>query len=156
MTVSTNAQICYGVLFEEGYAFPWDAEKWDGNVDKWWLYDVCGYVNPFELYDESGNYINGVEPSKEKIDQYHTAYRIFEKDHPLPVKLVNCCSGNYPIYILAIPESYIVVCRGYPQVISASMLVKDKENRKILLHFCGEYQLEYKSGPAWWLSSYWG
>lgn len=164
MTVSTNGQICYGVLFEEDYEFPWDAERWDNDIDSWWLYEVCGYTNPFELYDELGNYIDGKEPPKERIDQYFSTRQAFEKEHLLPVRLVNYCSGDYPAYILAVPESCIIASRGYPEILSrprgysdhTAILGTEDEKRSALLDFCKEHRLEYQSGPAWWLSSYWG
>lgn len=32
MSTSTNGEICYGILFEEGYEFPWN----DGEMIEWW------------------------------------------------------------------------------------------------------------------------
>ena len=155
MTVSTNAQICYGVLFEENYEFPWDIRKWCYNIQEWW-YDVCGYANPFELYDESGRYADGKEPLQERIDQYYASRHAFEKEHPLPIRVVNYCGMDCPAYILAIPEPYIVARRGYPEALSTSMPARCGRKTQALLDFCDEHGLEYESGPTWWLSSYWG
>jgi len=33
MTVSTDGQICYGILFGEDAIFPWDDEKWDSEIE---------------------------------------------------------------------------------------------------------------------------
>lgn len=164
MAVSTNGQICYGVLFEEDYEFPWDAEEWDDDIESWWLFKVCGYANPFELYDKFGKYVGGKEPHQRRIDRYYSTRQTFEKEHPLPVSLVNYCSGEYPAYILAVPESYIVARRGYPEVLPGpegysdclAKLEVEIEKSKALLDFCAKYRLIFESGPAWWLSGYWG
>ena len=54
MGTSTDGRINYGILFEEDFQFPWDEdEKYDGDIEQWWMYKVHGYKNPIELFDES-------------------------------------------------------------------------------------------------------
>ena len=36
MGISTDGQICFGVLFEEGYEFPWDCEEYAYDIYIWW------------------------------------------------------------------------------------------------------------------------
>lgn len=39
MGVSTNAQICYGILFDEDFEFPWNGGEYGGGFDdliEWW------------------------------------------------------------------------------------------------------------------------
>jgi hypothetical protein len=154
MTVSTDGQICFGVLLGEGYELPWDNEDYDGWIESWWL-DVQGYKPPFEIYDESG-YIGGVKPPEEKIREYHDHRYAYKVAHPQPVKLVNCCSGKYPMYILAVPSSCKGANRGYPEAFNPADLTVTQEEVDTLMQFCADYGIEYEGKPQWWLSSYWG
>lgn len=54
MSTSTDGQICFGVVFEEDYEFPWDDEN---NFEKWWQ-TVNGFKPSFEIYDDKGEYLN--------------------------------------------------------------------------------------------------
>ena len=157
MTTSTDGQICFGLMFEEDTEFPWDdTERWD-DIDDWWLSYVLKWLPPFELYDEDGEYIGGVKPPEEKIEQYHREKIAFElKAPPLPVQLVNYCSAQYPSYILAVPSTCRSASRGYPEAFHPSDLKVNPEEIDALLEFCREYGIEIDSEPTWYLSSYWG
>lgn len=41
MTTSTNAELCFGIEFDEGYEFPWD-EEWE-DIEDWWIYEICQF-----------------------------------------------------------------------------------------------------------------
>src|SRR5690348_13757855 len=106
MGVSTDGQICFGILLgdeEDDLELPWDDKRYE-DLDDWWIDGVHGYKPPFELFDADGNYINGERPSEETIKAYYAPRWEFEKQHPIPVKLVNGCSGNYPVWILALKD----------------------------------------------------
>ena len=157
MSVSTDGMVCYGILFEEGYEFPWDDDKYDGDESEWWR-EVKGYELPFEMYGADGEYIGDKGAWTEKqISDYFAHGREWDKEHPLPFQAVNCCSGDYPIYILAVPDSYHSASRGYPQELSldTTLPVPGLEE---LLAFCEQYGLDNESGneARWWLCSYWG
>jgi hypothetical protein len=142
MTTSTDGQICFGVLFEEGYEFPWDEDPWNGNSEAWWR-DVNGYKPPFEMYNADGDYLGGVRPSQEKIDAYYAHRREWNKAHaPLPVEEVNVCSGDYPIYILAVPGTVKTAGRGYPVEIGVTDLAVKIDAADAF--------------ATWYLSSFWG
>jgi len=36
MGVSTDAQISFGVMFPEGYEFPWEKDEYDWDINTWW------------------------------------------------------------------------------------------------------------------------
>ena len=50
MSVRTDAEICYGILLEEGIELPWD-EEYEGDVWAWWdrVKDNPEHKIPFEL-----------------------------------------------------------------------------------------------------------
>jgi len=164
MGVSTDGQISFGILFEEGYEFPWDCEAHDGDVEDWWIYKVCGYKNPIELYDGKGEYINGREPSKEESDLYYDTKRKFFEAHPIPVELVNYCSGDYPMYMVALPNSCMSNSRGDPKEIDLQKLTVTEEDKAKLIEFCEKHCKPSEDSccefpemkPKWYLSSYWG
>lgn len=155
MTTSTNGQLCYGIFFEDGYEFPWDSEKYDGDLESWWLYEVCKYQDPFVLYNSKGDYIDGRKPPDEKETEYYNARHEFKDAHPCPVELVNYCSCDYPMYILAVSDQVKFANRGYPQEITQEDLTALVCGLDILTQFCQEHGIETDEEPKLWLSSLW-
>lgn len=163
MGTSTNGQICFGIPFEEDYEYPWDDEKYDGGFDDWWIYEICNYKNPFELYNEEG-YVGGKRPPEEKISEYFDTKNKFANKHPSPVGLVNYCSSDCDMYIVAIPKTCISNSRGYPEIFEPEKMVVSDKDRNELIIFCEKYcrpkddeSWEFpKMEPKWYLSSYWG
>lgn len=156
MGVSTNGQLCYGIKFEEDFEFPWGAEEFDGDITEWWR-SVNGYVNPnFNPYTEAGEYKPGVTREDPRVDEYFKHSRDWDAAHPVPVGLVNYCSGDYAMYILAVPGVGLSNRRGYPEEFDPSALKVSDEQRAALLEFCKTHKIEHDEEPKWWLSSYWG
>lgn len=156
MGVSTNGEISFGFMFDEGFEFPWDSEKWDGDVTEWWR-GVNGYVNPeFDPYDADGNHKPGVSENDPRISAYYAHSREWDNAHPVPVELVNYCSGDCPMYILSISEVGAMARRGYPEKLDFAKFVVSKEQVDALKKFCADHSIEVEGEPSWWLSSYWG
>lgn len=155
MGTSTDGQICYGIAFDEDYEFPWDAER-DHEIESWWIYRVHGFKHSTELFDSSGNYLNGREPSREEVSKYFAESRAFKDAHPVPVVLINYCSAEYPMYILAAPGTVHVARRGFPAEFNPADLVVSHEARAALLQFCTDHGIPVHEDPKWLLSSYWG
>lgn len=162
MSISTDGEICFGILTKEEFEFPWDADEYDGDIEKWWIYKICGHKNPFEIYDDKGNYLDGEQPSEDKIFTYHKSRREYLKENPLPVELVNYCSADYPMYLLSVPKTSLRCERGYPTVFDPNKLVVSREQIEKLVSFCkkycsgGEYDSPLDFAPKWYLTSYWG
>jgi hypothetical protein len=158
MGVSTDGQICFGVALEEESYLPWHGDEWEGDIEDWWLFEVCGYERPFELFDEVGNYINGVKPDEDKLDEYFALRSAFREKHPMPVELVNCCSGEYPMWIAAVPHSVLSASRGFPLVFNPSDLHSriTSQDVELLGKFCEDYLELTDYTMQWYLSSYWG
>jgi hypothetical protein len=155
MGVSTDGQICFGNVYEEGFEFPWDAEPFDGDYEEWWRKER-GFQHSFEIYDEEGEYLNGVRPAPESIDAYHKEQLDFDTANPFPLELVNYCSGDYPMWILAVPSSCRSNNRGYAERFNPSELVVTDEEVKVLHDFCVKYDLIPEEDAGWYLTSYWG
>ncbi|MEO8298773.1 MAG: hypothetical protein ABI574_13300 [Burkholderiales bacterium] len=154
MGTSTDGQICFGITFEEGHEFPWNKVDEYAEIEDWWAYDVHGLKHSVELFDGAGNYLNGREPSKEEKRRYFDEIRAFKDAHPLPVTLVNYCSGDCPMYVLAAPGSVRKASRGNPTEFDPSALCVAAEEVEALTRFCQEHGLEGE--PKWLLTSYWG
>ncbi len=90
---------------------------------------------------------------------------LLDEDHPVTwdpeaiyefVRLVNVCSLQYPIWLVAIDASVITANRGYPKIIDPFSLVLDEAEAlwtKILDAFCAEHNIKIEGEPVWYLSS---
>ncbi len=151
MGVSTNGQICFGLLYEEGFEFPWNEDGQE--LEDWWR-DVCEYKPSKEVYDSKGDHLPGI--GKADIDAYYAERRAWDEAHPCPVAEVNVCSGDCPIYILAIPSTVKTARRGYPEVLAPDLDFQFKPGaREAFLSFIQAYELQTDAVPAWYLSSLW-
>ena len=139
MSTSTNGQICYGIAFEQDAEFPWDER---GDIEDWWVYDVLGFKHSFELFDDNGNYINGVKPSEERPGEYFDERQEFWKNKPLPVEIVNYCSCDRPVYILAVPGTMFNNYRGDAVQFEPKLLRVDTEKKEAFLDFCRKHGIE--------------
>lgn len=155
MGVLTNGQICYGNVYEEGFEFPWDAAPFDGDEEGWWRVE-CGYKPSQVLFDDKGNYLNGIKPSDEAVRAHFAEQQAFDDAHPLPVGLVNYCSGECPMWILAVPSTVRSNRRGYPRPFDPQELVVSSDEKKALYEFCVKYNLISDTDAGWYLTSYWG
>ncbi len=142
MGVSTDAILCYGIPFPEGYEFVW---REDG-IDDWWPIQ-CGMDPKGE--DESW------------LDFYKRQHE-FEKLHPIPALEIRHCSDGYPMYIIAAAGHSRYASRGYPAKIDTTIFNVSDEVRLALIEFCKKYcppveNDEYPElEPAWYLCSFWG
>lgn len=62
MGISTDGEICYGIIFEDGYEFPWDIDH-EGDPEMWWISEILkltynGYGS--ELLMDRKNFAAGV------------------------------------------------------------------------------------------------
>lgn len=166
MSTSTNGRVSYGIVFEEGYKFPWDSIKYDGEVENWWAVEVLGYKKKKgNWFDEEGYWLNDacVEECKEQI----IVFNKFKEENPPPIELINCQSLGYPMYIIAVPSSVREARRGFPQSFDPSELMVTEGERNALIEFCKTHcEVTELDGeelnqelpplePKWYLSSYW-
>ena len=158
MSISSDAQISYGVLIEEegmDDMLPWIREGREA-LESWWLRET-GFEHSFEIYNGKGGYVNEMKPADNIIDKYYEEEDRWMKKHPLPLEEVNYCSSDTPMYILAVPNTLVTANRGYPTVLNLDTFSVDMEQqKKQLLDFCENYNIKYIKGPGWFLSSYWG
>lgn len=163
MGQSTDGQICFGVAFPEGFEFPWDTNaQYDGDIENWWKH-LKGFVPLFEMWDERGNYKDGKEPSKEEKDKYYAHMRKWDKDNPVPIEMINYCSGDCPMYMIAVTSSVKKNNRGYPKAFDPVKLIVMPEEVRVLKEFIEKYvdvesidDKDFDPVPRWYLSSYWG
>lgn len=151
MGVSTDGRICFGLLYEEGFDFPWDEDEKD--IEDWWR-DQHDWKPSKEVYDGDGNHLPGI--TKADIEAFYKEQRDWDEAHPLPVEVVNVCSGDCPIYMLAIPSTVKTANRGYPVIIDINTDFQFKEGeRQAFLDFIQTHELQTEHVPAWYLSSEW-
>ena len=154
MSTSTDGQLSFGIVFEEGFEFPWD-ESHDGDIEGWWR-EVNGFVNPVEspFDDNTGWYKPGIKANPEIVSRYFAEQRKWDEENPVPVQEVNYCSGDYPMSLLA--TKHMFACRGEPLEVDVDSLLDTAEAAKTLKDFIDRFGIEAEGEPRWWLSSYWG
>ncbi len=99
MGQDATAIIAYGLAFIEDAesesiikSVPWGNDGYE----EWWKREK-GYVPPFELFTESGDYIDGIKPDKSRLEEYWQSQRQWLSDNPMPfcVKPVGYESNNF-------------------------------------------------------------
>ena len=156
MGVSTDGQLHFGIVFEEGAEFPWDGDAFEGDIEEWWLvargFDVPNPYDNEEIYALHGDRDWDVKYAT----PYFDAQRKFLAVNPLPVEVVNYCSAEYPMYMLAVKGW--TNSRGYSTEIAPSDLFVSDAQINALTNFCRDYGITIEDGnyPRWWLTSYWG
>jgi len=139
------------VLLDEGVELPWD----NYSEEDWWI-EQCGFKPTFYPFASDGNYTEGVSYNDPKVDAYYAEKQAFKDSMPvMPFDTVNICSGDYPMWILAVPGTLISCSRGYPNKFNPSEAFSAVDASG-LIAFCEKYGIEYNEPPAWYLSSYWG
>lgn len=163
MGQSTNGQISFGVLLgaEEDLQgiLPWlKDEDGEGDFDDWWFEVACGFKPVSQYpYDENGNYLPGMGRDHPAVKAYSAERYAFQKANPCPFELVNFCSADVPMYILAVKGVGDTALRGHPtQFDPKSAFLLQEGAASSLVDFCKKHGIEFQGDPAWWLSSYWG
>lgn len=151
MSQSTNGQIAFGIVYDEGTEFPWSERD---DFDDWWLNDICNFKPSREIWDEAGNFINGVRPEQSVINAYFNEKDEFLENHVCLIEPLNVCSYEYPIYALIISSTKITASGGNPTVFEPDTLVVTDEEIQALKDFCETFNIPY-SEPSWFLSSLW-
>jgi len=154
MGQSTDGQICFGVVFEEDAELPWEAEEYDG-IEDWWT-EVGGFKAEFDPYTDEGEFKQGVSHTDPRVDKYYNDRVEWRKRNPLPVELVNSCSTNCPMWIIAVRGTVQEANRGFPIKFDPAALTVDPKNLQAFIDFVGRFEIEFGGDPAWYLSSYWG
>lgn len=148
MTVSTDGILCCGVAFDEDARFPWhkpdSKEGAEEEFEKWWA-ERCGIAEPAGEFTDA------------RLIEFRAYWdaqrRAVEK---CPVELVNYCSSDCPMYIVAARGSVRVARRGLPNSIDLTVTnYATKRFQDAVTGFCAEIGLPCES-PSWLLCSYWG
>ncbi len=157
MSVSTNGQMCYGCLLEEEVELPWDTEEFDHDIEAWWR-SVNGYVPPCDPWTPEGNYAPGWSKDDPRFREYYDHKHAWEKEHPILVELVNACSGEYPLWIVAVPSTVKTARRGDPTRLGLDVMADpDVSEENGMREFLNRYEIPHDADNiGWWLSSYWG
>jgi len=150
MSVSADAQICYGIWIGED-DFPWTAKKYHYGIDDWWL-EETGWEPPCKIFDSSGNWLNGEKPKQSIVDEYFASKNKWRNNHPLPVEEVNAGSCDAPSWILAVPGTLVSVELGCPEKIYPDQFTVDSKKLEAFNAFCEKYGFDEEL--SWHISAY--
>ena len=156
MGVSTDGQLSFGIMFDEGFQFPWtdpDDEEGDGGLAAWWR-RVNNMPEPaFYPYTEDGKYKQGVLVNDPRIDEYFLHRSDWLKANPIPIDLVEHCSISHQMYIISVPGLRFTASRGFPLEIAPEQLQVTCAQRQLPIIFCEKWGIDMPDQPKWWLSS---
>jgi hypothetical protein len=147
MGSDARATICFGIVLDNETEYPWSDD-----IEDWWFNAVCGYIPPFRVFDEKGNFLNGIQD--EKCDEYYNHKNGFKKAHPLPVELIYQGYGDEPSPILSVLKTKLSTEWDAALEIPYHLEVKE-ENLKAFTEFCKTH-LNTDEKPKWLLSAYYG
>ena len=152
MGINVLGGLTYGIKFPEGFEFPWDSEKYGGDIDEWWQ-GVAGFKpiakSPF---DNLGEWRSDIcENERDKIyDAWAAERNSWNSSNPIPVELINYCNPEQEMYILAVPIGIgcdwgdPIVFKGLPE-----LSLKDLTS---VNDFCNEFSIDTAGEiPRWWL-----
>lgn len=91
------------------------------------------------------------EATKHTFEAYWKAKREAVEAHPLDV--ISHCSGNCPMYFLAVRGTESRALRGYPES-NISLPEVSAESVQAMREFCERYGITFKT-PSWCLFSDW-
>lgn len=155
MGVCTDGIIFYGI--EYGEDLPERAGVVVDSVDWWYgaddIYDKkMGVKAP--IYPERSDF-EGPKEWEEALDEYGAAAKRIEDARGC--ELSTHCSGEYPIYYLALNYKHRVSPRGYSICFNVvdNFFKVGPEDDKIIENYCEIMGLKY-SQPKWYLASYYG
>ena len=148
-----KAQICFGIAFEEDHEFPWDNYEC---IDDWWVYEVLKFKPTVQIYNDEGNWINGIEPDKKLVDDYYNEKSFVKNSRLIPIELVRHSHYANPMYIIALPGYTIEVDWGELEIINPESFCYDIIEKRVLIDFCKEFNIKFKEDPKWYLTVYYG
>lgn len=142
MGVSTNGILVFGIDFSEEF-LPFEDESLGEDFETL-------------LANDAGIEVPEGEYSEERGKEYSRYWeRCSENAKKSEIELITHCSGDYPMYILAVRGTEYNAWRGDPTEIDLDKLTVTDEQIGALKSFCELHGLVY-SQPRWLLCSYWG
>ncbi|UVD36529.1 hypothetical protein RCXUPER_111 [Rhodobacter phage RcXuper] len=140
MGTSTDAILAYGFDLGEDLSEHGDLaridEEFDGDEDAFFEAELG-----IPAYGEPGR------PSYDEIEKLKAT---------LPVTLIRHCSGDYPMYFLALPGTKREASRGAPEAIEINSLRVSTDAVTALMKWCEDHGIEVpEEGPHWHIFSYW-
>jgi hypothetical protein len=139
---STDGILFYGYNFSEDTEFPWSEDE----------------ETDFESYLAEHSGLHYDPESPDHYEQY-SAQQDYIKS--LPVVIGTHCSGEYPMYYLAIRVTESTASRGSPKLVKPNApYVGASGWDGQLTEFAREFELplpgqDEASEIGWWLASYW-
>lgn len=151
MGMDAKCDIAYGFVVEEG-ELPWRCKEYDYDIDDWWR-ETQGYKPPFQLFDDEGNWLPGMEAEKAKQDEYYAHRHNWDDANPCPIGVITGSEGE---------EDAIITCAeiddigfdwdyGVQPVDPKSFEISFEQAAAIekVRELLESLEIEIKQGPGW-------
>ena len=153
MGVTTNGILCYGFPLgdEDDVAPSWliDGDPEDENSEAMDFEDFLAKLH--ELPHPPGKWSDD-EATKARLREYWDKKSKLVEE--VGIELVEHCSEEYTMYVLAVTESVTTATRGSTIELGQAITTKQEWSEK-LRAFCEKAGIEFKE-PQFLLCSYWG
>lgn len=138
MGISSNGVLAFG--FDLGEDLSETGLKPDDEGD-WEFEDLIAKEAGIEPWSENA--------AEDRYDRKKTAIAA------CPVDLVQHCSFDYPMYILAVRGTYLTASRGYAEKIAPEFINVPPENIEKAKKWCDDHRIKWQE-PSWILASLYG
>jgi len=150
MGTTTDAYLFYGFTI-------YDPEEGEGEMPPWM--DDESDEGSLEWEDVLATKLGLSKPDGAYID-HEGEYRTYWKERGKLAEGAGCvvdthCSGEYPIYFVALKDKYFRASRGNPTEIDMGSMVITSMEKEKLRRFCELLEIPWQE-PKWYLASYWG
>lgn len=150
--MGVSCELCFGILFEEYFEFPWNDEKYEGDEEKWWEH-VAGFVPSFFPYDEHGEYQEGVDSEDPRVDLYYAERTEWYKHNPFPVTINICGSYDAHETLLCAPDIGYSGSWEDSEVVDIQELRASKLMEFKLVAFCKQFDIDTDGVTQWYLTA---
>jgi hypothetical protein len=161
MSVSTDALLVYGYIWDDEHDLFDGDDEWDKRIAK-----QRGVVNPWDAYPAEFEKLPYAErkakgeewraANRGALDAWYAARKAISEEYG--VEIDRHGSNQWSVPILKIAGAGFTAARGYPKSVTADNLTVDPTWDDKLRRFATDLGIDTSEaeGPGWFLASWWG
>lgn len=163
MGMDADADISFGVAFDEGQDFPWTE---NGDIEDWWR-KINGFVPLYEYdwvrdptpatYNHIAVFKDGRALTDEELKAHYQHKKDWDEAHPMPVMERSFGSDARSCTLLVVPSSHIHGSWDSPTKFDPSKLLVSLKDLEAFRQFMKTYMPDAPTDNyGWMLTAYFG